>query len=149
MAAGQADPEVQPLAAGPQAVLAAVDRSRQLADDELVEVGANRVAHRAPSIVVVRERCAWTNWTAIAPSPTAVAQRLVDPERTSPAANTPETSVSSRSSAFAAVPVRMKPLWSRATVSSSHSVHGSAPRKRNRNENEERSPLLSVTASRR
>ena len=38
--------------------------------------------------------------------------------------------------AFAAAPVRMKPSWSRPTVSSSHSVHGSAPRKRNRNEKE-------------
>ena len=72
----------------------------------------------------VRARCAWTNWTAIAPSPTAVAHRLLDPERTSPAANTPGTSVSSRLSMPAAAPVRMKPSWSRATVSPSHSVHG-------------------------
>src|SRR6266850_3058343 len=149
MAAGQADPEVQPLAADPQAVLAAVHRSRQLADGDLVEVGTNRVGHRAPSIVAVRERWAWTNWTAIAPSPTAVAQRLVEPERTLPAANTPEMSVSSRWSVFAAVPVTMKPSGSRATVSPSHSVHGSAPRNRNRNENERRSPLVSVTASTR
>ena len=28
----------------------------------------------------------WTNRTTIAPSPTAVAQRLTEPERTSPAA---------------------------------------------------------------
>jgi len=47
---------------------------------------------------------AWTNCTAIAPSPTVVAQRLVAPERTSPTANTPETSVSSRLSMFAAAP---------------------------------------------
>ena len=40
----------------------------------------------------------------------------------------------SRLSVFAPVPVRMKPSRSRATMSSSHSVHGSAPRKRNRNE---------------
>ena len=53
------------------------------------------------------------NWTAMAPSPTAVAQRLVEPERTSPAANTPGISVSSRLSVFAAAPVRMKPSWSR------------------------------------
>jgi len=39
---------------------------------------------------------AWTNWTTIAPSPTAVAQRLVEPERTSPAAKTPGMLVSSR-----------------------------------------------------
>jgi len=36
------------------------------------------------------------------PSPTAVAQRLVEPERTSPAANTPGMSVSSRLSMLAA-----------------------------------------------
>ena len=104
--------------------------------------GANDVAHVAPSTAGVRERWAWTNWTAIAPSPTAVAQRLVEPERTSPAANTPGTSVSSRLSVFAAAPVRMKPSSSRPTVSSSHSVHGSAPRKRNRNEKGRRSPLV-------
>src|SRR5712691_8028912 len=134
MTADQADPEVQPLAARPQAVLAAVDRRRQLANGDLVEVGAYSVAHVTSSTAGVRERWAWTNCTAIAPSPTAVAQRLVEPERTSPAANTPGISVSSRCSVFAAAPVRMKPLWSRPTVSSSHSVHGSAPRKRNRNE---------------
>ena len=39
-------------------------------------------------------RNSWTNWTAIAPSPTAVATRLTDPERTSPAANTPGRLVS-------------------------------------------------------
>jgi hypothetical protein len=43
-----------------------------------------------------RPRCACTNCTAIAPSPTAVAQRLVEPERTSPAAKMPGTLVSSR-----------------------------------------------------
>ena len=42
MTAGQADPEVQPLAARPQAVLAALDGRRQLADGDLVEVGARR-----------------------------------------------------------------------------------------------------------
>ena len=91
--------------------------------------------------------CWWTNCTAMAPSPTAVAQRLVDPERTSPAAKTPGTLVSSRPSASAAGPVRMNPRRSRATASPSHSVHGSAPRKRKRNENGRRSPSVSVTAS--
>ena len=56
------------------------------------------------------------------------------PERTSPAANTPGISVSSRLSVFAVAPVRMKPSRSRPMVSLSHPVHGSAPRKRNRNE---------------
>src|SRR5262249_29019107 len=41
----------------------------------------------------------------------------------------------------------MKPFSSRATTSPSHSVHGRAPRKKKRNENGRRSPLLSVTAS--
>ena len=100
MTADEADPEVQPLAARPQAVLAALDGRRQLADGDLVEVGADGVAHVTSSTAGVRERWAWTNWTAIAPSPTAVAQRLVEPERTSPAANTPGTSVSSRLSVF-------------------------------------------------
>ena len=46
-----------------------------------------------------------------------------------------------------AAPVRMKPFSSRPTVSPSHSVHGCAPRKRNRNENGRRSPPVRVTAS--
>src|SRR5437870_13328968 len=141
MTADQADPEVQPLAARPQAVLAAVDRRRQLAHGDLVEVGAHSVAHVTSSTAGVPERWAWTNCTAIAPSPTAVAQRLVEPERTSPAANTPGRLVSSRLSVPAAEPVRMKPLSSRATTSPSQSVHGNAPRKRNKNENVRRSPL--------
>ena len=62
------------------------------------------------------------NCTAIAPSPTAVAQRFVEPERTSPAAKMPGRLVSSRLSASASAPVRMKPCSSRATASSSHSV---------------------------
>jgi hypothetical protein len=33
-----------------------------------------------------RAMCACTNWTTAAPSPTAVAQRLIEPARTSPAA---------------------------------------------------------------
>ena len=32
------------------------------------------------------ERCSWTKRTTVAPSPTAVAQRLIEPARTSPAA---------------------------------------------------------------
>src|SRR2546423_11231743 len=39
-------------------------------------------------------RCSWTNCTAIDPSPTADATRLTDPDRTSPAANTPGRLVS-------------------------------------------------------
>jgi hypothetical protein len=56
------------------------------------------------------------------------------------------TLVSSRFSAPAVEPVRMNPSAARATVSSSHSVHGCAPRKQKRKENGRRSPLLRVTA---
>src|SRR4051794_21382793 len=118
----------------------------------LQAAGGEHDDHRVTSsgrwIVRVRPRWAWTSCTAIAPSPTAVAQRFVEPERTSPAAKTPGTLVSSRCSACASAPVRMKPFSSRATVSPSQSVHGLAPRKKNRNENGTRSPLLRVTASR-
>lgn len=41
-------------------------------------------------------RCWCTNLTAIAPSPTAEATRLTEPERTSPAAKTPGADVSKR-----------------------------------------------------
>jgi pimeloyl-ACP methyl ester carboxylesterase len=62
----------------------------------------------------------------------AAAQRLLDPDRTSPAAKMPGTLVSSRLSAPAASPVRMNPSAAHATASLSHSVHGYAPRKRKR-----------------
>src|SRR6476469_7345624 len=94
--AGQADPEMEPLAAHSQAILATVDGGGQLVDGDLVEMGADGVAHVTPSRAGVRERWAWIICTAIDPSPTAVAQRFVDPDRTSPAANTPGTSVASR-----------------------------------------------------
>ena len=45
--------------------------------------------------------------------------------------------VSRRLSAPAAAPVRMNPLASRSTTSPSHSVHGSAPRKRNQDRERE------------
>src|SRR4029453_4197773 len=123
---------------------AAVDGGWELAELDLVEVGAE-LTH--PTRAVGRARCSWTNWTAIDPSPTAAAQRLLDPERTSPAAKMPGTLVSSRLSAPAASPVRMKPSAARPTASSSHSVHGSAPRKKKTAENGSCSPLFSVTAS--
>src|SRR6266852_4531086 len=145
VAARKTDPQMQPLAAYAQAVLAAVDGSRHVSDQDLIEVGAD-VAHLAPSRTAV-SRWACTNRTAMAPSPTAVAHRLVDPERTSPTAKTPGTFVSSKLAVLAATPVRMNPSSSRATTSSSHSVHGLAPRNRNRCENGRSSPPLSVTAA--
>ena len=83
--------------------------------------------------------------TAMAPSPTADAQRLTDPLRTSPAANTPGRLVSRKNgvrpcarqrsprtaSSGTAAPVRTKPFLSSCTQPLSHSVCGSAPMKRN------------------
>src|SRR6266446_1276974 len=135
---------MQPLAAVAQAFLAAVDGGWELAQLDLVKV-STKVAH--PTRAAEAARCAWTNCTAIDPSPTAAAQRLLDPERTSPAAKMPGTFVSSRLSAPTASPVRMKPSPARATASSSHSVHGCAPRKKKMKENASCSPLLSVTSS--
>src|SRR5437762_5185385 len=66
-------------------------------------------------------RYSCTNWTAMAPSPTAEATRLTESERTSPAANTPGRLVSSRNGGRRAVqwadftragPVRTNPLSS-------------------------------------
>src|SRR4029078_7549292 len=108
MASDQADAEVQPLVARAQAVLAAVDRGRKFTDGDLVEVTTDD-AHRGWG-AALRPRWAWRTWTAIAPSPTAVAQRLVEPERTSPAANTPRTSVWRRVAMAAAGPVSVKTL---------------------------------------
>ncbi len=49
----------------------------------------SRTAGSRPLRAAAVARWAWTIRTAIAPSPTPVAQRLVDPERTSPTAKTP------------------------------------------------------------
>src|SRR5690242_14993108 len=94
VAAGQADPQVEPLAAHAEAVHAAVDLGGKPVNLDRVEVAADGRAHRTPVGCVAR--CSCTNCTAIEPSPTAAAQRFVDPERTSPAAKTPGTLVSSR-----------------------------------------------------
>src|SRR4029077_2770118 len=80
VAAGEADPEVQPFAADAEAVLATVDRGWELANCDLVEVGAGGAHDTSAGWTA---RCSCTNWTAIAPSPAAAAQRLVEPERTS------------------------------------------------------------------
>src|SRR6266566_204828 len=75
--------------------------------------------------------------TAMPPSPTAAAQRLTEPERTSPAAKMAGRLVSSglggrlfsfQAGAFAtSVPVLINPFSSRSISSGSHSVHGVAP----------------------
>src|SRR5207245_4708571 len=51
-------------------------------------------------------RSSWTSMTAIDPSPTAEATRLAEPERTSPAANTPGWLVSSSNGGGRAVQYR-------------------------------------------
>src|SRR5947207_15867657 len=71
------------------------------------------------------------------PSPTAAAHRLTEPERTSPAANTPGRLVSIGPGArfilcqaedcATLAPVRMKPLSSRSISAGSQPVHGNAP----------------------
>src|SRR5206468_1580323 len=76
--ARETDPQVQPLPAVAQAVLAAVDRRRELVERDLIEMGADVTHATATGIEVAR--CPWTNWTAIEPSPTAAAQRFVEPE---------------------------------------------------------------------
>ena len=53
-----------------------------------------RLGGRGGDYICLRYSC--TNWTAMAPSPTAEATRFTDPERTSPAAKTPGRLVSSR-----------------------------------------------------
>src|SRR3954453_9386213 len=77
----------------------------------------------------------WMSETAIEPSPTALATRLIERARTSPATKIPGTVVSRRygsrpsgqPAAFASGPARMKPRSSRPTTPSSHSVRGQAP----------------------
>src|SRR5438094_4412151 len=82
-------------------------------------------------------RLMWTPATAIPPSPTAAAQRLTDPERTSPAAKIPGRLVSSgpgrrlfsrhAGASATSAPVLMKPFSSLSISGGSHSVHGRAP----------------------
>src|SRR5512144_556901 len=99
-----------------------------------------RAAHhlRPPSYLALRYSC--TNWTTIAPSPTAEAMRLTEPDRTSPAANTPGRLVSSRKGGRRAVQwgdcARARPVWTNPLASLSiaggnQSVCGIAPMKLN------------------
>lgn len=68
----------------------------------LVEMCAGWLRHNVRlSHLSLRYSC--TNWTAIAPSPTAEATRLTELDRTSPAANTPGRLVSSRNGCRGAV----------------------------------------------
>src|SRR5215475_8100910 len=76
-------------------------------------------------------RYSWTNWTTMEPSPTAEATRLIEPDRTSPAAKTPGRLVSSRKGwrrtfqcgeSKRRGPVRTKSLASFSISGGSHSV---------------------------
>src|SRR5438105_5308790 len=82
-------------------------------------------------------RLMWIPATAIPPSPTAAAQRLTDPERTSPAAKIPGRLVSSGAgrrsfsrhagASATSAPALMNPFSSGSISGGSHSVHGRAP----------------------
>src|ERR1700730_3114848 len=77
----------------------------------------------------VRKPCSAA--TTCAPSPTAAATRLIDPERTSPIANTPGRLVSS--SLWRLAPVPTKPLSSSSIPDAdNHPVFRSAPINKNR-----------------
>ena len=116
------------------------DRAAERGHVQTVELG-----HR-PWRTAAKWSC--TSWTAIAPSPTAVAQRFVDPERTSPAAKIPGTLVSSRLSVPAAEPVRMKPCLVALRPRRRATRCTEARRGRGRGtRTASRSPLFSVTAS--
>src|SRR6185295_8017868 len=71
---------------GPFGELGVVEIVEQV---DRAQIGDGVLAH-------VSERYWWTRDTAIEPSPTALATRLIERERTSPATNTPGTLVSSR-----------------------------------------------------
>jgi hypothetical protein len=118
--------------------------------------GAEKVLAFAESLGVALRRCegpafggqthislrtSCTNWTAMAPSPTAEATRLTEPDLTSPAAKTPGRVVSRRNGERFGVqrgdwirngPVRTNPFSSRSISDGSQSVRGTAPMKLNR-----------------
>src|ERR1700682_5255153 len=101
---------------------------------------------RQPAAHACAARYACTKLTDMAPSPTAEAQRLTDPLRTSPAAKMPGRLVSRkyggrpaarqmsprRASAGIEVPVSTKPFLSSCTHPLSQRVCASAPMKRKR-----------------
>ena len=81
---------------------AAVSRYRYGKGTAMLFAGAaSGCSHGCPIAAATQTRTvlaailAWANCTAIAPSPTAAAQRFEEPERTSPAAKMPGTLVSS------------------------------------------------------
>src|SRR5205085_9639580 len=118
-----------------QALLAAERARRHIANG--VGMGAFVGHHCLPILIVnaslspasARNPCKAA--TTCAPSPTAAATRLVDPERTSPIANTPGRLASSGLRRLA--PVRTKPLSSSITPEPDNQVvFGSAPINQNK-----------------
>src|SRR5262249_55197752 len=96
--------------------------------------GVGQGSRSAPLVLLyISFRYSCTNWTAIAPSPTAEATRLTEPERTSPAANTPGWLVSSRNGGRRkfqrgespmSIPVRTKSFSSFSISRGNQSVRG-------------------------
>src|SRR6516164_6054840 len=116
-----------------QALLATERAWRHLANrvgmDAFVGHQCLLVLARSAALSPSSARKACSSATTCAPSPTAAATRLAEPERTSPIANTPGRLVSSGLRMFA--PARTKPLSSSITPDrESHSVFGSAPMNR-------------------
>src|ERR1700693_2231995 len=118
---------MQPLRAGLKALLAAERARRHVAN--CVGMDARAGHHCLPMLAAtegrprVSARKACSAATTCAPSPTAAATRLTDPERTSPIANTPGRLVSSGLRGLASV--RTKPLSSSATPDrDNHAVFG-------------------------
>src|SRR5437868_6836349 len=135
MAAGAADAQVQPAAAGFQALLASERARRHVLDAGDVATALCGHGHSAGLAASPRKPCSAA--TTCAPSPIAPPTRLTDPERTSPTANTPGTVVSScaagRPFPCAGTPVSTKPPRSTLTPQpSSQVVAGSAPTNRKR-----------------
>src|SRR5437016_7485864 len=102
----------------------------------LIVVIAERWVQFSSDILHIVFKYSWTNWTAIDPSPTAEATRLTEPERTSPAANTPGRLVSNRNGCRfkvqcrespSSIPVRTKCFSSFSISDGNQSVRGVAP----------------------
>src|SRR5439155_1351469 len=134
VATGEAHSQMDPAVLHFQTLFAAGGARLDVAG--LVEMCAGWLGHDGH--ISLRYSC--TNWTAIAPSPTAEATRLTESDRTSPAANTPARLVSSRNGCRLPVqcgdcasdgPVLMNPLPSRSISGGSQSVRGTAPMKLN------------------
>src|SRR5208282_5376153 len=118
-----------------QALLAAKRARRHVAN--CVGMGALVRHHCLPvlagsaALSPASARKACSAATTCAPSPTAAATRLTEPERKSPIANTPGRLVSSGLRLFA--PVHTKPLSSSTTPDrDNHPVFGSAPMNKKR-----------------